>query len=222
MQRLTTMRLLRFPCLHQGRSSDGSVSQPTITDSLLSKFKSQSQSRSHIVKLCYDRRSSTPLGTVTTFLLLLDRCGYVDMGHPLSEEDCVVYNCLWSSPTQSFFRPSPAGNDHILLSQIQDSPILEGQVPVFMPQEQVALGFPFIASYDSQGYCGGIRTVSTGSQSLSQSHITTDGRSLSQSVCLGIKSTLELVIRYYFRSESCCVVSVGFPLWREVGPASCQ
>jgi hypothetical protein len=39
----------------------------------------------------------------------------------------------------------------------------------------------------------------------SQSHVTTD----SQSVCLGVKSTLELVTRYYFLSESCCVVFVG-------------
>jgi hypothetical protein len=38
----------------------------------------------------------------------------------------------------------------------------------------------------------------------------------SQSVCLGVHSALELVTRYYFASESCCVVSVGRPLWRDV------
>jgi hypothetical protein len=32
-----------------------------------------------------------------------------------------------------------------------------------------------------------------------------------QSVCLGVKFTLELVTRYYFLSESCCVASVGCP-----------
>jgi hypothetical protein len=54
-------------------------------------------------------------------------------------------------------------HDHILLSQIQDSPNLEGQVPVFMyPRKRVAklypqaLGSLFIASYDSQGYGWGI------------------------------------------------------------------
>jgi hypothetical protein len=46
----------------------------------------------------------------------------------------------------------------------------------------------------------------------------TDG----QSVFLGVKFTLELVTRYYSLSESCCVVSVGRPLWREVGSVSCQ
>jgi hypothetical protein len=55
--------------------------------------------------------------------------------------------------------------DHTLLSQIRDSPNLEGQVPVFIsPRKRVAqlypqaLGSLFVASYDTQGYGGGIRT----------------------------------------------------------------
>jgi hypothetical protein len=55
--------------------------------------------------------------------------------------------------------------DHSLLFQIRDSPNLEGEVPVFKsPRNRVArlypqsLGFLFVASYDSQGYGGGIRT----------------------------------------------------------------
>jgi hypothetical protein len=55
--------------------------------------------------------------------------------------------------------------DHILPSQIRDSPNLEGQVPVFIiPQEQdgpfihPGTGFPFVAPYDTQCYGGGIRT----------------------------------------------------------------
>jgi hypothetical protein len=54
---------------------------------------------------------------------------------------------------------------HILLFQIRDSPNLEGQDPVFIyPRNRVtqlysqALGSLFVASYDSQGYGGGIRT----------------------------------------------------------------
>jgi hypothetical protein len=39
---------------------------------------------------------------------------------------------------------------------------------------------------------------------LCQSNVTTD----SQSVCLSVKFMLELVTRYYFLFESCCVVSV--------------
>jgi hypothetical protein len=55
--------------------------------------------------------------------------------------------------------------DHILLSQIRDSPNLEGQVPVFIcPRNRAAqlypqaLGSLFVASYDSQDYGGDIRT----------------------------------------------------------------
>jgi hypothetical protein len=55
-------------------------------------------------------------------------------------------------------------HDHILLYRIQDSPNLEGQVPVFIsPRNRVsqlypqALGSLFVASYESQGYGGGIR-----------------------------------------------------------------
>jgi hypothetical protein len=53
---------------------------------------------------------------------------------------------------------------HILLSQIRDSPNLEGQAPVFISARNrvaqlypQALGSLFVASYDSQGYGGGIR-----------------------------------------------------------------
>jgi hypothetical protein len=64
------------------------------------------------------------------------------------------------------FRSDSRGtHDHILLSQIRDSPNLEGQVPVFIfPKNSMVLLYPqalgslFIASYDSQGYGGGIRT----------------------------------------------------------------
>jgi hypothetical protein len=53
---------------------------------------------------------------------------------------------------------------HILLSQIRDSPSLEGQVPLFIsPRNGVAqlypqaLGALSVVSYDSQGYGGGTR-----------------------------------------------------------------
>jgi hypothetical protein len=56
-------------------------------------------------------------------------------------------------------------HDHILLSEIRDSPNLEGQVPLFIcPRNRVAqlypqaLGSLSVASYDSQGYGRSIRT----------------------------------------------------------------
>jgi hypothetical protein len=60
---------------------------------------------------------------------------------------------------------SRGAHDHILLSQIRDFPNLEGQVPVFVSSNNSVtqlypqtLGPLFVASYDSQGYDGGIRT----------------------------------------------------------------
>jgi hypothetical protein len=59
---------------------------------------------------------------------------------------------------------SPRTHKHILLSQNPDSPNLEYQVPVFIsPRNRVtwfypqALGSLLVASYDSEGYGGGIR-----------------------------------------------------------------
>jgi hypothetical protein len=58
-------------------------------------------------------------------------------------------------------------HDHILLTQIRDSPALSGQVPVFMsPSDRVAQLYPqalaslFVASYDYQGYGGSVRSCS--------------------------------------------------------------
>jgi hypothetical protein len=55
-------------------------------------------------------------------------------------------------------------HDNILLSQIRDSPNLEGQIPVFIsPRNRVIQLYPqalcshFVASYDSQGCGGSIR-----------------------------------------------------------------
>jgi hypothetical protein len=59
----------------------------------------------------------------------------------------------------------PRDSCHILMSQIRDSPNLEGQVPeLISPRNRVArlypqaLGSLFVASHDSQGYGGGNRT----------------------------------------------------------------
>jgi hypothetical protein len=59
---------------------------------------------------------------------------------------------------------SCGSHDHISLSQIRDSPNLEGEVPVFIyPRNRVArlysqaLGSLFVASYDSQDYGESIR-----------------------------------------------------------------
>jgi hypothetical protein len=69
-----------------------------------------------------------------------------------------------SGPRQCSHAQVRVLQDHILLSQIQDSPNLEGQVPIFIsPRNRVAwlypqaLGSLFVTSYDLQGFGGSIQ-----------------------------------------------------------------
>jgi hypothetical protein len=97
--------------------------------------------------LCYDRRSvdrcvlewNTNLGLTTRFLLLSDTCGFVDVGRcPWREDRSVAYNYCWPLPAQSFSDPSPVGLATVF----------------YCLRFETSL---FVASYDSQGFCGGIR-----------------------------------------------------------------
>jgi hypothetical protein len=102
----------------------------------------------------------------------------------------------WVCRLQSLLTPASAvilrsesrgTHDHILVSQIRDSPNLEGQVPVFIsPRNRVAqlytqaLGSLFVVSYCSQGYGGSIRPrLHTGS-----------------SYCVKSKSKLKLLYKW--------------------------
>jgi hypothetical protein len=99
-----------------------------------------------------------------------DICRFVDMGRFLWRKDgSVIYNCCWLSPAQSFSGPNPVGLVTIFYCLRYETSL-------------------FIASYDSQGYGGGIRTrLHTGifrlksKSSQSQSYVTTDGQSASLS-----------------------------------------
>jgi hypothetical protein len=172
---------------------------------------------------------------MTRFVLLSDSCGLLDQVLPLWQEDgSVVYNCCWTSLAQPFSNSSPTGFMTILhCLDFETPPTWRSRLDIYIPQEQcgpiihTGTGFPFrrllppsglLLSYAPAGPCPvnghyiNVLTSSSQSQSQSQSHVTTDGQSVS----------LALVTRCYILSESCCVVSVGPPLWREVESVSCQ
>jgi hypothetical protein len=109
--------------------------------------------------------------------------------------------------------------DRISLSQIRDSPNPEGQVLILTflrnwvaqlyPQ---TLSSPFFASYDSQGYGGGLTNWS---QSQSRSHIATDGQSINKSWCRALSVQIFSSLWHFG------LVFVGRPLWRDDGPLFC-
>jgi hypothetical protein len=78
-------------------------------------------------------------GVRPDFYYCQDSCGFVDVGLWLWREDgSAVYNCCWPSPAQSFSGPSPLGLVTIFYCLRFETSLI-------------------VASYDSQGYGGGIR-----------------------------------------------------------------
>jgi hypothetical protein len=76
------------------------------------------------------------LGPQTRFLLLSDSLEFVDVGRPFWQEDrSGVYNGWCHSPVRVI-----RTNDDILLSEIRDSPNLEGRVPEFKSPRNMRYG----------------------------------------------------------------------------------
>jgi hypothetical protein len=110
--------------------------------------------------------SATALGSMTRFVLLSDSVRVSCCGVPSLTRGLVrSLQLLLGLPSTVIFGPESRGtNVRILLSKIQDSPNIEGQIPVFIsPRNRVAqlypqgLGSLFVACYDSQGHSGGIQ-----------------------------------------------------------------
>jgi hypothetical protein len=83
--------------------------------------------------------NKAPIWGKTRFLLLSDSCGFVDLGRSLWRKDgSVVHTWCWPSPAQLISGPSPLGLATIFYCLRFENSL-------------------FVASYDSQGYGGGIR-----------------------------------------------------------------
>jgi hypothetical protein len=179
-------------------------------------------------ELLYDRRftakqfvlATSPLRLTTRifFFCQLNTCGYSSYvtSYLARGRLCRLQLLLILASAVVLGSESRGTGDHILLSQIRDSPNLEGQIPVFIsPRNRVAQLYPrhwvpFFVSYDSQGYGGGIWPHLywlNQSQSQSQSYVTTDGQSASLSWCQA--PVWGLTTRFLFLSDSCLFVDVG-------------
>jgi hypothetical protein len=104
--------------------------------------------------------------TTSNFIFELNTCGYSSYVTSSLTRGwvCRLQFLLVFASAVILTSESRGAHDHILLTQIRDSPNLEGQVPVFIsPRNRVARLYPqalasfVVASYDSQGYGGGIR-----------------------------------------------------------------
>jgi hypothetical protein len=102
-----------------------------------------------------------------SFVFCLMIAGFLMWSTLWLEDGSVIYlyNCFWALPEQSLSGPSPAELTTIIYCLSWDSPPLGGPGPrIYIPQEQggpvipLGTGFPFVASYNSQGYGGGILT----------------------------------------------------------------
>jgi hypothetical protein len=108
----------------------------------------------------------SPLRPTTSNFFQLNTCGYTPYVTSSLRRwwVCRLQLLLVLASAEILGSESRGTHDHILLSQIRDSPNLEGQIPVFIsPRNRVAQLYPqapgsiFVASYESQGYGGGIR-----------------------------------------------------------------
>jgi hypothetical protein len=118
----------------------------------------------------------------TNFIFHLNSCGFCPyVTSSLMRGWVCCLKLLMVLASVGILRSKSHGtHDHILFFQIQDSPILEGQVPVFIsPRNSVAWLYPQVlgslpvTSYDSQGYGGGIRPHLHMGVSLSCKHTLT-------------------------------------------------
>jgi hypothetical protein len=133
--------------------------------------ESESESES---ELLYDWKLTASLFVLETsplrltariYIFQLNTCDYSPYVTSSLTRRCLSFT-TGAGPRRRIHSPESRGTrDHILLSQIRNSPNLEGQDPVFIPPgNRVARLYPqaqgsfFVASYDSQDCCGSTLT----------------------------------------------------------------
>jgi hypothetical protein len=158
------------------------------------------------------RLGANPLRlTTSNFIFQLNLCGHSPyVTSSLTRGWSVIYNCCWSSPTQSFSGPSPAGlMTTFYCLRFETPPTWRPRSPNYTPRKRVArlypqaLGSLFVASYDSQDCGGGIRPrLHMGSIRLSKS------KSKSSKLLYDWRLTAnQFVVAYVFVAAGTCLPS---------------
>jgi hypothetical protein len=145
---------------------------PALTDTMYTEHKSQSQSQRYFTTgglqpISSSWREAPWDSRPENFILKLNTRGYSPYvtSFLIRGWVCRLQLLLVLASTVILGSESRGIHGHILLSQIRGFPNLEGLVHVFIfPRNMLtrlypqALGSIFVASYDSQGYGGGIET----------------------------------------------------------------
>jgi hypothetical protein len=138
-----------------------------VTNNLQAYFQSQSHFTTGGLSSISSSWRQAPWDSGPAFFFQLKHCCHSPYVTALLTRKYVCYLqlLLTLASAVNLGSDSCGTHDHILLSQIGDSPNLEGQVPVFIsPRNRVAQLYPqapgslFVASCDSQGYGGATRT----------------------------------------------------------------
>jgi hypothetical protein len=144
LQSITTAHNQRLPKTHSIPYWTTNVFFSAVTDLALIYESATSKSKKK-VKVMLRSTLSRPTCLCVKHpsynkIFIVRQLRSVDVGRSIWRENgSAVYNWGWSSPVQSLLGPSP-----ILLSQIRDSPNLEGQVPVFTtPRNRVHRLYPY-------------------------------------------------------------------------------
>jgi hypothetical protein len=112
------------------------------------------------------RLGAQPLETHDQYFFQLNTCGYSPyVTSCLTRGWSVIYNYCWLSPAQSFSGPSPVGHMTIFYClEVETSPTWRTRyLYLYAPETgwpSYILGteYPFMASYEAQGYGNGVRT----------------------------------------------------------------
>jgi hypothetical protein len=161
------------------------------------------------------------------FCFLSDDCGFLELGHPLWWGCNLLVQLLLSlARTVTLGSEMRRTHDRILVSHLS-LPQIGGPGPHnYIPQEQsgsvipLGTGFPFVTSYDSKGYGGGILTRLHTGTNVKVKVMYYGWQSVGQSVWVSgthLRPATKFSFSLKFSLDNCGFVILKHSLWREDG-----